>query len=392
MNISSIGDEKCCGCGGCITACPQNAISLDRDLDGYYIAHVKEDICTHCGICVKCCVKYIDLKSMPSGPIQMFGGKNKDIEIQKSSSSGGIASALAKAAINNGYIVYGAYFDVDRMLLKHIGIDCVEDLALIRGSKYLQSYTVDAFKELREVSKAVYIGTPCQIYALRKLFPQSDIILIDFRCAGTPGYKLINKYMDYLNRYNDSGVKSVNFRAKDTSWHIWGVKAVFKDGTVYFADKHHDIFGKIFSRYHDAVHDVCKQCPFMNKSYSDIRVEDAWHLMNYVNNKDYKNGFSQVSVFTERGMELMDKASSDLILRSVPNTFEEHTHMVRKTPGKLYYMLRDDNKPIEDTVKIYEREMPAIERFTNYLSCIVSINPYVYRGARYLYKLVKGGK
>ena len=52
-------EEKCKGCGLCITACPKKIISLDKDKinkKGYNPAGVKDkDSCTSCAQCAIIC-------------------------------------------------------------------------------------------------------------------------------------------------------------------------------------------------------------------------------------------------------------------------------------------------------------------------------------------------
>lgn len=391
-NILDIEQSKCTGCGSCIAVCPKACIKFETDLDGYYVAQVDIERCVKCGICKKVCPKFADFQDAGKIPEKLYCGKNKDAEVQYKSSSGGIATSLAEAALEEGYTVYGAWLDIEHRLLKHIAIRNKEDLALIRGSKYLQSYTVDAMRQIADEDKVLYIGTPCQIYALRRMYPDKDMLLVDFRCAGTPGYNLVNKYIDYLETLNSSGIKSINFRSKRRSWHIWGVEAEFNDGSTHFKDKHHDLFGKAFSRYHEGVHDVCRSCSFVNQSYADIRVEDAWHLMNQVSKTDYKRGFSQIAVFTENGKKLLDKAISKLDIKEVENTFGDHTHRVRKNAGGLFYMMRDESKPLDQIVSEYEETLSLKQRITSNLAHLVSVNLYVYRFCRSIYKAIKGGK
>lgn len=390
-NIDDYDENKCCGCGGCISACHKDAVVFKMNIDGYFVAHADPDKCVSCGVCKTVCPKFSEFEDARQKPLTMYCGKNKNVNIQYNSSSGGIVTALAQAALSMGYVVFGAWFDIERRELKHIAIRDKKDLGIIRGSKYLQSYTVDAIRQIAKEEKAAYIGTPCQIYTLRRLFPDKDMLLIDFRCAGTPGYLLINKYIDYLNSINKSGIKRINFRSKQRSWHIWGVKAEYNDGTVVFKDKHHDLFGKFFSRYHDAVHDVCKECSFMNQTYADIRVEDAWHLMKFVAPKDYKNGFSQLAVFTDNGKKLLNNALPDLDIQLVDNDFDEHTYSKREKAGELFYKLRDD-KPLEDIMTEFEKHLSLKKKLISNLSHVVSINLYVYRLSRFIYKSITGGK
>ena len=42
-------EEKCVGCGACVTACPFNAITMENSLAAV------NDRCTLCGACVEAC-------------------------------------------------------------------------------------------------------------------------------------------------------------------------------------------------------------------------------------------------------------------------------------------------------------------------------------------------
>ena len=46
-----VDKEKCLGCGGCVNACPVNAITLDSNGK----AHINKDICIRCCSCVYTC-------------------------------------------------------------------------------------------------------------------------------------------------------------------------------------------------------------------------------------------------------------------------------------------------------------------------------------------------
>jgi len=45
-----VSEDKCCGCGACVDACPVSAIALDGDK-----AKVNADECISCGACVGEC-------------------------------------------------------------------------------------------------------------------------------------------------------------------------------------------------------------------------------------------------------------------------------------------------------------------------------------------------
>ena len=54
---ATVDEEKCTGCGICVDACPQEAITVDD------IAKIDADKCVDCGVCVEECPN--DAISMP---------------------------------------------------------------------------------------------------------------------------------------------------------------------------------------------------------------------------------------------------------------------------------------------------------------------------------------
>ncbi|MEA3458406.1 MAG: 4Fe-4S binding protein [Candidatus Thermoplasmatota archaeon] len=48
--IPWVDQEKCVGCGVCISSCPENAILMEGDK-----ANVSQDKCTFCGKCFSAC-------------------------------------------------------------------------------------------------------------------------------------------------------------------------------------------------------------------------------------------------------------------------------------------------------------------------------------------------
>ena len=47
--------EDCCGCSACFSICPQNAIVMNMDEEGFYYPFVETDKCVNCGLCLKAC-------------------------------------------------------------------------------------------------------------------------------------------------------------------------------------------------------------------------------------------------------------------------------------------------------------------------------------------------
>lgn len=47
--------EQCCGCTACYAICPQNAILMVEDKEGFEYPKIDEKKCVRCCMCVKGC-------------------------------------------------------------------------------------------------------------------------------------------------------------------------------------------------------------------------------------------------------------------------------------------------------------------------------------------------
>lgn len=46
---------ECCGCAACYVVCPQKAIIMAEDEEGFKYPHIDENKCVGCRQCVKVC-------------------------------------------------------------------------------------------------------------------------------------------------------------------------------------------------------------------------------------------------------------------------------------------------------------------------------------------------
>ena len=366
-SIERAGSHECCGCGVCVLVCPTDCISLRLDEDGYYKAIVDRDDCTECGLCQEVCYKYVSEWTEPwPSALRILTGYHRDLGIRYPSSSGGVGTAVAEGALGMGYKIIGAELDYEKMRLAHVVIDRPEDLARIRGSKYLPSYTVDALRTLKNGGKYLVIGTPCQIGCLRRAIPHlpeaEGIILVDFRCFGHPGYNLLDKYVDFLHTINRSGVRHVNMRDKNIDWKMWGVRVEFNDGTEYYQDKFTDPFAFCF-RTGQAVHHVCLDCDiYKNQTWADIRLEDAWSFPPDPNDEGYKNGLSHVTLYTPKGQEFFDRLEARLQCTDVQIDMPTRHYNKFDNDGYLLGLLRQD-KDLCTAISLLKKRWGPRKRF-----------------------------
>ena len=110
----------------------------------------------------------------------LYAAWSKDDELVKQTTSGGIGDLLARELISEGYKVVGVIYNDSKVRAEHVIAATEEETLPFRGSKYIQSYTLEAMKSVvkqcRDEKYAVF-GTPCQIYALSKLAEMRQILI-----------------------------------------------------------------------------------------------------------------------------------------------------------------------------------------------------------------------
>jgi len=375
MSINAKNERDCTGCGVCLWVCPIKCIDIKLDRDGFYKAYADESRCTNCGECQKVCYKFREQFPLAyNAPRKVYIGYNKDERIRIPSASGGFATALAETAIENGYKVIGAELDYETFKLHHVVLTKKEDLVRIRGSKYFQSQFFHGLSQIIKNQKYVVIGTPCQISALRKAINgkngYENIVLIDLKCAGVLGRNAIDKFINYMKSMNSSGIKLINMRDKTSSWLNWGMKVYFKDGKEYYKDKYTDPLLYIF-RTRKAMQDVCLDCEDYKKfSHADLRLEDAWAFVPEKVNQDYMKGLSQVTIYSQKGEELFNKARDKIIYREVEPPSDSYQRP-KERDRRLLDLLRTD-LDLPAVVRAYKKQLPLARRLSyriNHFMC-----------------------
>jgi coenzyme F420-reducing hydrogenase beta subunit len=322
-NINIIGNNPCSSCGLCVVLCSHKAIAFDFDNEGFYKPIVNEK-CTDCGTCIKVCYKYLDNKNTFENafkykPVYAAWSKMRDVVL--SSSSGGVGYELTNYFFENGYKICSCVFDAPNDRCKHIIAGTNDDLEAIKTSKYLQSYTVDAFSQFKKDEKYLVIGTPCQIYGLRKYIQlkkwEDNFVLVDFFCHGTPSFNLWKKYRQYLkNSKNFDRLAAVNFRAKnlESKWHSYAISIQDSSGRKFVKNRafSEDLFFKFFLN-NSCLNDACYQCKLrLDYCAADIRIADFWGKK-YENNDD---GVSLVITNTEKGNTVWEEIKHLLVVES----------------------------------------------------------------------------
>ena len=305
--------DLCCGCGACATICPMNAIIVNKNQDGFEHFIIDQDKCIHCGSCKTVCPMINVIAPDMNKSISLYSSKSNSKEVIKSSSSGGVGYEIARLYQSKGYFIAGCIYDSSNNIAKHIIIkpNEIEQLKFLQGSKYIQSVSAEAIYRVSEIAKSdkvVFFGTPCQVAAmdklLRKKHLRDNVILVDLICHGVPSQNLWEKHLNGIDLHYKTGTNpSVVFRTKDSGWRR-RVLTVSGNGHTYKEDDYKDDFYAFFRR--GLCHmESCYDCPYRERSASDLRIGDYW------GNRfiDDKEGVSMVIVNTNLGLETLKTLS-----------------------------------------------------------------------------------
>ena len=189
---------------------------MKADWSGFLRPGIDSTKCIDCGLCQKTCPANHSIQKFQFGKAIAFIEKNE--KYLNRASSGGAFGAMARHIISLGGIVYGASMDGDYNVF-YKGIETIDDLMPLHGSKYVQAYTGNVYREVKAHLKAgrfvLFCGCPCQVDALNKFLVKDyeRLITMDLICHGVPSQPYFRDYVhDLLKRRRKSGVKSFSFR------------------------------------------------------------------------------------------------------------------------------------------------------------------------------------
>lgn len=350
-NISVLSD--CYGCGVCVAACPVKIIKLRENNDGFYSPVIdSQEKCIECGICVDICA--FNHKEICSGKHEpeSFAGWSNDANVRQRCSSGGIGLEVGRHLTSLGFKACGVRYNVKETRAEHYVAETLEEFAQSAGSKYIPSFSADAFSQIDRRQKYFVTGTPCQIDSFRRYIrrfnAEDNFVLLDFFCHGVPSLLLWKKYLKEVEA-SIGPASFVSWRNKTTGWHdSWSINIdvvsdcqsvdchnMYNLGT---AEKIHlyqsrwkggDLFYRFF------LENVClnrccyKSCKYkMASSAADIRIGDLWGDTYKSDNK----GTSAVLALTPKGKEILKSMDGQCTL--VPESIQTVTEgQMKKSPS-----------------------------------------------------------
>ncbi len=306
--------SKCTACGLCKNICPRDCIEMRIGEDGFIECCIDESKCIHCDQCVKMCPQNGEIQKSNAVPTVSYCAQTLNEQDLRKSSSGGMFLAFAKFFIEerNG-VVYASRMN-EELKVAFSRFDMVEELLQAQGSRYVQSFVNDTYrnvkKDLDENRAVMFIGCPCQVYAL-KMYLKKDyenLLTVDLVCHGIGSYRL---YFKNLERYRRKGndITEVKFRSKEkfTFTNHYIMTFTYRDGKKSYVSALNDEYMSAY--FHKAIYrESCYTCGFTGfPRIGDLTVGDfAGVDIGAIGKKRYCKGVSVLLVNNEHGKTCLD--------------------------------------------------------------------------------------
>lgn len=330
---------ECCGCEACANICPKHIISMIRDDEGFYYPRIENnDSCINCEACLKVCpIKHSG--EIESSFIQAYAGHANNRDITINSASGGFATVLAEEfLIKTHGVVYGVSYDSDFMSVSYFGVSSVEELNRFQTSKYSQARKNDIFvrikKDLNE-KKVLFIGTPCDAYALTRFVGKHDNLFIaTLICHGPTSEKIHEMFFYGLEEKYESKITELSLRYKrEGYWKPYYIRTKFSNGKEYMHCFDDTLYNTAFLYFKRP---SCAKCPFKKTHFAgDILIGD-YHSANPGTEAYYVHGVSSMLPLTEKGQRMIAKVSHSFQLMevSVESSIDQqavHSPVIKRT-------------------------------------------------------------
>lgn len=364
--------SKCCGCTACVQRCPKQCIVMHEDKEGFLYPKVDTAKCIDCGLCEKVCpVLNVADDRLPQ---KVLVAKNKNEQIRKTSSSGGIFTILAEQVINDGGVVFGARFNEEWDVI-HSYTETIEGLAAFRGSKYVQSNIGDSYKKaemfLKGGRKVLFSGTPCQIAGLKRYLRKEyeNLLIVECVCHGVPSPKVWKEYLKEVKaNCGANSILDVCFRDKSTGWKSYSVSYKCKSKQdlykLYSAQYYENPFMQAFLADF-ILRPSCYSCiAKAGSSGADIALADFWGIENVLPEFDDDKGCSLLIDYSgrapyENGCELFAASYDDAVkynpavVRSVNKPLNRDFFFHRLNKGRGCIGALDDTVNRKFLMRIY---------------------------------------
>lgn len=347
----------CSGCGACSDICPAHCIAYRHDASGFIYPEINARACINCGACERVCpIQPGNISVSKSETCYAAWAKNE--KIHRTSSSGGLGYLLSEAIIEKGGVVYGCTAR-NPLHIRHIRVTDKAELPQLQGSKYVQSDARGIYQQLKADVRSgidvLFIGTPCQVSAVKNLFRKSpeNLYTVDLICHGVPSQEMLNRQIADIHSGKPA---SVSFR----NGNDFRLKLTYSDGTEFSKPVWGLPYYRMFMDGY-SYRPSCYKCPYAGSERTgDITLGDFWGIKNPDTLPEQsRNGISAILVSTSKGKRLVDliKNSIDCHARPVEEAINGNSQL---------------RHPVKETLraKLFRRLFPTLPLSTATTICV----------------------
>ena len=335
-------NDKCTGCGACVSTCTKEALSLQYDKEGFYYPVLNYDKCVNCKRCESVChiLCHKENKDIIRDYVP-YMLKSKDKSIIRDSSSGGVFSLLAAKTLEKGGVVYGARYNYDLERLEHCNTD-ICNIEELRKSKYIESYMGNTFADvrnhLRTGREVLFCGTPCQVKGLLQYLEvrktnTKNLLTVRFICHGVPANKFFTEYKHWKEKKVGSRITHLDFRPKTRGWRTSNILLKFENGKV-IDELYQENYYYYYFQHNLSLRKCCYNCNLIEKSYSDYTIADFWGIYYYEPENKDQEGISLLLAHSKKAKELVK--CLDCEIKVLPQTAVEYIYKDSSFKKKSY--------------------------------------------------------
>lgn len=311
--------EKCTGCSACFSICPTNSIMMKEDSYAEMHPFINDKTCIRCGLCMKVCpqiqiVNYYE-------PYFCYAAWSSNHDEYINSSSGGIATLLAKSVIKQEGVYYGVEFNRNNgVCFKRI--TKYDEISRTQGSKYVQANLELTFREigqdLSDNRLVIFVGSPCQVAGLKNYIEysrfnsyKSNLLTVDFLCHGTVPQKYLMEEIAFIEKKYSFRADECIFRSNrpERNYHL-----TLLEKNIMFYQKRAERNRYFYCFLHAITcRDSCMDCKFKQKNrVGDITIGDFIGLGQGIP-FDFVKGINPSLVFvnSEKGKIQINKIISE---------------------------------------------------------------------------------
>lgn len=394
-----IKDKKdCCGCWACKNVCPVQCISMPEDAEGFRYPTVDKDKCINCHLCEKVCPIIHAEADKPNEKQRAYLLQHKDKEVLLQSASGGAFTAIASWVIRQGGVVFGAAYDKDFQVV-HQYVETEKDLQKFRNSKYVQSYTGDALKQVKDFLKqgrmVCYSGTPCQLEGLLRYLrkPYDNLITIDVMCHSITSPKIFRMYVAEMKKKYGDDLSNIMFRDKSPYGYKYSQMSVYKGGKqVYREGVDTDVYLRSF--FCDMnVRPSCFDCKFKKQHHlTDFTIWDCFDVRKFSKEMDNDNGVTRILANTDKANQILLDMNKFARIIEIPvgdavSGVKEMLHSVKMNPRRsaFYQECSEENyKSLQSFFPVSARAV--LEKNIRLTLCRLGIYSFIKRLAKSVIK------